>query len=129
MYCPFVENVCVHTILMHTHTYFMFFADSLVIRNVTVGSISDVSVTVTWVIPQDLLPLVDKILVTITARQYNITNLYPADAEAITINDLVPSLSYSISVVAIHNSSKISPPTTVKIIMPDCQGMNMHVYS
>ena len=129
MYCPFVENVCVHTILMHTHTYFMFFADSLVIRNVTVGSISDVSVTVTWVIPQDLLPLVDKILVTITAREHNITNLYPADAEAVTINDLVPSLSYSISVVAVHNSSKISPPTTVKIIMPDCQGINMHVYS
>lgn len=81
-----------------------------------------------WIILQELAPLLDKILVTIVAKEHNMTASYPTNTKAITINNLVPSLSYNISVVAAHNSSKItSPPTTVRITMPDCQGMSMYM--
>jgi len=99
------------------------FADSLAIRDLTVEIISDVSVTVRWRKPQAFALILNKILVTVIANEHNVTLPYPADKETVII-DLVPSFLYNISVVAVYNSSNItSTPTTVKIKIPDCQGI------
>ena len=98
----------------------------MAIQDLTVESIDDASVTVRWRIPQTFTPFLNKILVTVTAREHNVTDAYPANTEAVTITNLVPSLSYNISVMTVYNSTNItSSPVSVTITIPDCQGVTI----
>jgi len=91
-----------------------------------VTSIDDVSATITWTIPSTNTSSVDNIVVTISSQLQTTTDIYPADTNAITIDNLVPTFSYNVSVLMIGNFT--SGPVVIMFTLGDCQGREKLLY-
>ncbi|XP_065904697.1 receptor-type tyrosine-protein phosphatase F-like isoform X2 [Dysidea avara] len=89
------------------------------VRDLTVTSISDVSATVSWILPPTNTSSIENIVVTISSRAHTKTDIYPADTDVITINDLVPTFSYNVSVVMVANFT--SNPVIITFTLGECQ--------
>ena len=69
--------------------------------------------------------MIEEYTVHILSDRHNKTAVVPVGQRTINISDLVPTFSYSVSVVVTYKiDSFMSTPSVTNVTLPECQGKN-----
>ncbi|XP_065904635.1 receptor-type tyrosine-protein phosphatase S-like isoform X2 [Dysidea avara] len=97
-------------------------SENTAIRNLTVTTTTDVSVTIQWMDPPLYGSMITGYLITATFKNHNRSITYHGDDNSVTIDSIIPNTMYNISVAAVYRRNVYtSSSVSISVMSRMCQ--------